>query len=203
MNLFYALSRRVLRALAFFLYHHSVQWEFDPKKLVGGAIIAPNHVSYLDPQLVCGSWPGPLSFFAGSRQFEKPVVGLLLRLLCCYPVEKGKELSTIRTAIGLLSEGKRVVVFPEGTRSEDGTLQPLRNGVAFLALQSQCPIVPCYVGGSYEAWPKGQRWPRFRGVTTVCRFGKPISPCDADGTPLSKEALNEQLYDALRRLSSQ
>jgi 1-acyl-sn-glycerol-3-phosphate acyltransferase len=151
---------------------------------------------------VAASWPDDLHFFAGKRLFEKRIMRWILIHLCCHPVERGKELSTIRTALDLLKEGNKVVLFPEGTRSEDGDLLPLRSGVAFLASQSQCPIIPCYVGGSYEAWPKTHRYPRVMGVRTVCRFGRPIWPKSADGKVLSKQALNEALQEALVRLAS-
>jgi 1-acyl-sn-glycerol-3-phosphate acyltransferase len=201
MHLFYEITRRVLHLTYSVLYRHQVEWEMDPKTIPAGAIIAPNHVSYLDPQLVCGSWPGDLTFFAGSRLFKYPILGRVLRLLRCHPVEKGKELATIRAAIGILREGRRVVVFPEGTRSNDGDLKPFRDGVAFLALQSRCPIIPCYVGGTYEAWPRSQKWPRLRGVRTVCRFGPPIWPVDASGNPVAKERLNALLSEEISRLA--
>jgi 1-acyl-sn-glycerol-3-phosphate acyltransferase len=200
-KLFYRVARVGFRVVYGLLYNHTVEWEFDLRQLPGAAIVAPNHVSYLDPQLVSASVPGDLHFFANKRLFENKFMGWLLRRLCCHPVEKGKELATIRTAIELLNQGNRVVVFPEGTRSEDGGLRPLRNGVAFLALRSQCPIIPCYVGGSYEAWPRTRKCPRFGGVQTTCRFGPPIWPNDADGNPLSKEALNETLHKELARLA--
>lgn len=202
MKLFYRVAAHLFAVTYTVLYRHKVGWEMNPKELQGGAIIAPNHVSYLDPQLVSASWPGDLSFFAGSRLFQRPFLGFLLRMLCCYPVEKGKEISTIRTAIKLLKEGKKVVVFPEGTRSDDGELQPLRNGVAFLALQSRCPIIPCYISGSYEAWPRSRTWPRLGGVRTLCRFGRPIWPMDDDGNPVAKETLNKHLYEAIARLGT-
>jgi 1-acyl-sn-glycerol-3-phosphate acyltransferase len=185
------------------LYDHKVEWEFDAQEVSGAAIVAPNHVSYLDPQLVAASWPEDLHFFAGKRLFNNKIMKWILHNLYCHPVEKGKELSTIRTALDLLKQGNKVVVFPEGTRSEDGNLQPLRSGVAFLAHQSQCPIIPCYVSGSYEAWPKTQKRPRFGGVRTVCRFGCPIWPKDAEGNILSKKALNDALQQALVRLASE
>ena len=200
MRLFYKVTSYVLFATYWVLYRHKIEWEVDPRTIKGGAIIAPNHVSYLDPQLVCASWPGDLIFFAKRRLFERPILGKVLRMLCCHPVEEGKELSTIRAAIGLLKQGEKVVLFPEGTRSTDGELKPFRNGVAFLALQSRCPIVPCYVGGSYEAWPKSSKRPRLRGVRTFCRFGRPVLPYDAEGRPLTKEALNERLFLEISRL---
>jgi 1-acyl-sn-glycerol-3-phosphate acyltransferase len=202
-KLIYRVVTNAFRLFYGLAYDHKVEWEFDIQQLPGAAIVAPNHVSYLDPQLVAGSWPDDLHFFAGKRLFENKIMKWLLDNLYCHPVEKGKELSTIRTAIELLKEGKKIVVFPEGTRSQDGDLQPLRNGVAFLASLSQCPIIPCYVGGSYKAWPRDRKRPRFRGVRTVCRFGRPIWPKDADGKALSKEALNMALEQALIRLASE
>ena len=200
-KLFYRAASCAFSIVYGITYRHKVEWEFNPKEILGAAIIAPNHVSYLDPQLVSGSWSGDLHFFAGSRLFENPFMGWLLRRLCCHPVTKGRELATIRIALDLLKKGERVVVFPEGTRSEDGSLKSLRSGVAFLAFQSQSPIIPCYVGGSYEAWPRTEKWPRLRGVRTICRFGRPISPKDENGDKRSKEVLNELLEQALSRLS--
>ena len=185
------------------LYNHKVEWEFDPKELPGAALIAPNHVSYLDPQLVAASWPEDLHFFAAKRLFRTRIMKWILEHLCCHPVEKGKELATIRTALELLSQGYKIVVFPEGTRSEGGGLQPLRSGVAFLAVQSGCPIVPCYVGGSYKAWPKTRKRPRFWGVQTVCRFGRPIWPTDEHGNTRSKKELNDALQHSLEHLAEQ
>lgn len=202
MKLFYRLASVGFRLVYGVLYHHTVESEFSIREFQGPCIIAPNHVSYLDPQLVAGSWHGDLNFFASKRLFDHSFLGLLLRCLGCHPVEKGKELATIRTAIELLNKGERVVVFPEGTRSEDGDLQPLRSGVAFLALRCHCPIIPCYIGGSYEAWPKNKKRPRFGGVRTVCRFGRPIWPDDSEGKALSKEALNEALQKEIARLGS-
>ena len=201
MSFFYRIASVVFFVVYKLFYRNRAEWETDPREIKGGAIIAPNHVSYLDPQLVSGSWSGDLTFFAGSRLFRKPVLGLILRMLHCHPVEKGNELATIRAAVKLLKGGKKIVLFPEGTRSENGTLQPFRSGVAFLALQSRCPVIPCYVGGSYQAWPKSRKWPRLFGVRTFCRFGRPIWPFDETGAPLTKEALNRRLYEAISRLA--
>ncbi len=202
MNCFYQFVIGCFRLFYGLLYNHKVEFEFDLREVPGAAIIAPNHVSYLDPQLVAASWPEDLHFFANRRLFEKRVMRWILDNLCCHPVEKGKELATIRTALELLKQGKKIVVFPEGTRSERGELQPLRSGVAFLALQSGCPIIPCYVRGAFEAWPKTRKRPRFWGVRTVCRFGRPIWPKDSEGNSITKQALNDALQEALRSLAS-
>ena len=79
-RLFYKVVICLFRITYWVLYRHRVEWKgVDPKKIKGAAIIAPNHVSYLDPQLVAASWPGDLSFFAGSRLFERPFLAPLGR----------------------------------------------------------------------------------------------------------------------------
>lgn len=183
-------------------YRNRIEWEFDPKQLCGAAIIAPNHASYLDPPLVSASWPKPLHFFAGKRLFHKGWLGWLLPRLNTHPVEQGQEIATMRLALSLLKEGKKIVVFPEGTRSKDGKMGPMRSGVSFLAFRSGAPIVPCYIEGTYEAWPPTKKRPRMRGRKTLCRFGKPIYPVCDDGTKLSKQEITDAIQTELERLGA-
>jgi 1-acyl-sn-glycerol-3-phosphate acyltransferase len=180
-------------------YRYKVEYEVSQKLLPKGLIIAPNHTSYLDPPLVSGSWKGSLHFFAGSRLFEGWFLGFILPKINCHPVEKGKERATIRQAIALLKEGKNIVVFPEGTRSADGELLELKSGVAYISFMSGCPIVPCYIEGTYAAWPRGQKYPTF-GASVFCKFGKPIYPT-GEGSHEERERLTKLLEDDLKRLS--
>jgi 1-acyl-sn-glycerol-3-phosphate acyltransferase len=181
-------------------YRHSTEWEFNPKELVGAAIIAPNHVSYLDPPLISAAWPKPLHFFARRRLFQKGWLAWLLPRLNTHPVEQGQEIATMRLALSLLNEGKKIVVFPEGTRSESGQIGPMRSGVSFLSLRSGAPVIPCYIEGTYEAWPRTEKKPRVRGRKTFCRFGRPIFPVRADGTKLSKQEIIALIQAELERL---
>lgn len=183
-------------------YRNKVFWEFDPKTVPGSAIIAPNHTSYLDPPLVAGSWKGSLHFFAGGHLFEKRGLRWILPRLNAHPVVKGQETMSVRLAMQLLREGKKIVVFPEGTRSKDGRMQQLQRGVAFLALQTQSPIIPCYITGTYGAWPRARRWPKLFSHRTTCIFGRPIAPFDENGNPLTKAQLTEAIQAELLRLSS-
>ncbi len=183
-------------------YKNTVFWEFDPKTFFGPAIIAPNHASYFDPLVVAGSWDGELHFFAGGHIFKKRWLNRILPRVNTHPVVKGQELVTLRSALELLEQGKRVVLFPEGTRSQDGKVQSLQRGVAFLAIQAQAPIIPCYLRGTYEAWPRHRRWPYLFGRRTSCIFGRPISPCGEDGNPISKAQLTEMIQAELARLAT-
>lgn len=201
MTLLYPIASRVFRFVYGLVYRNSVSFEFDPDEIPGAAIIAPNHVSYLDPQLVCGAWPGRLHFFASDHLFKNRLFAWLLRGLQTHPIPKGKELATLRSALQLLREDKKVVLFPEGTRSPDGVLRQLRDGVAFLALQARCPIIPCYVHGAYDAWPRTRKCPVLFGIRTRCVFGSPISPFNEKQELRSKKELTDMLYQELQRLS--
>lgn len=120
-----------------------------------GFILAPNHVSYLDPPVLGGGIKRPIVFLAKERLFKIRVLGRLIRMLGALPIAGQGELKTIRSVIRSLKSGNAVVIFPEGTRSVEGELQEAQAGVGFLARSANVPIVPCYIQGTREAWPKG------------------------------------------------
>jgi 1-acyl-sn-glycerol-3-phosphate acyltransferase len=100
----------------------------------------------------------------------------LLSHLNAHPVHgNAQDIESFRLICQLLSEGKKVVIFPEGERSATGKLQTIKSGVAMLALRMQCPIIPVYISGTFEAWSRHQRWPKF-GSSIACVFGEPIFP---------------------------
>jgi 1-acyl-sn-glycerol-3-phosphate acyltransferase len=201
MCLIYRFVITLFRSFFTVFYQNKIVWEFDRNSVPGAAIIAPNHTSYLDPPLVAGSWWKPLHFFAGGYLFEKKGLGWLLPRLNSHPVVKGQELASVRTALQLLKEGKKIVVFPEGTRSTDGKMQQLQSGVAFLAHQTGAPIIPCFIKGTYGAWPKESRWPKLFSHRTTCIFGRPIPSRSLDGKPIPKAELSQTIEKELKRLS--
>ncbi len=96
-----------------------------------------------------------------------------------HPVDRDSaDVEAFRLARRILDEGHILFVFPEGTRSRDGALQPARDGVALLALRTGAPIVPIGIGGSNRVWPKGQRFPH-PGGHVVIRVGTAFHPADA------------------------
>ncbi len=86
-------------------------------------------------------------------------------------------MEAFRLAKRILDEGHILFVFPEGTRSPDGTLQQGRDGVAVLAMRTGAPIVPIAIAGSSRVWPRGQKLPRPGGHVTV-RVGRPFRLAD-------------------------
>jgi 1-acyl-sn-glycerol-3-phosphate acyltransferase len=138
----------------------------------GPAILASNHASYLDPPLVGVCCRKDVYFLARKSLFERPVVGPLLAQLNTIPVDRDRgDVGAVRAMIKLLKSGNRVLVFPEGTRSKDGNLQPARAGVGLLIAKSLAPVVPVRVFGSYAALPRSGGI-RFVPITVV--IGKPL-----------------------------
>lgn len=149
----------------------------------GAVLVVANHVSFLDPMLV-GSAMSDRQFSPMARDtLFMGFFGRLLRSYGCIPVRReGGDAAAMKAALGELAAGRCVAIFPEGTRSEDGTMQPFRRGVLLLVRRARVRVVPMGVAGSHEAWPKGRSRPRLRGRVVVA-VGEAIEPaaiCDAE-----------------------
>ena len=148
----------------------------------GPVIIAANHASNLDP-IVIGSWLVPtlgrrMQWLGKKELFDWPVLGYLARHGGVHPVDRdAADVEAFRLARRILDEGHPLFVFPEGTRSPDGTLQAARDGVSVLAQRTGAPIVPVGISGSAAVWPRGQRFPRPGGRVTV-RVGEAVRLAD-------------------------
>jgi 1-acyl-sn-glycerol-3-phosphate acyltransferase len=164
----------------------------------GKAIIAPNHTSNWDPPLVGTTLPIPMHFVAKSQMF-KPVIGWLLQKGLTHPVRReGSDTQAIRKFKAILKSDQKLVMFPEGTRSRDGKLQPFKSGVATLAMWTGAPIVPVAIQGARELWPPGQPFPKFRGSVQIL-IGQPIYP-SGDSSKHEIERLNALTHDAIQKL---
>jgi 1-acyl-sn-glycerol-3-phosphate acyltransferase len=141
----------------------------------GPVLIVSNHVSVLDPPIVGGAAPRPLYFMAKEELFRIPLLGRLIRALNARPVRRdGSDTRALKAALAQLEEGHALLVFPEGTRGEEG--QPLREGkagVGMLAVLSGAPVVPVYVSGTGAALPRGRSLPRPTRVRVT--FGSPLT----------------------------
>lgn len=150
----------------------SIEGAIDEIPRAGPVIIAANHASNLDP-VVLGSWLIPrigrrFQWLGKKELFDWPVVGYLARHGGVHPVDRSTaDVEAYRLAKRILDEGHVLFVFPEGTRSLDGTLQEARDGVAALALRTGAPIVPVAIAGSDRVWPRRRTFPRPGGRVTV------------------------------------
>ena len=139
----------------------------------GGFILACNHLSYLDPPAVGCRIPRNLHYFARDSLFFGPL-GLLITKLNSIPVNRDQlDLGTLRKVLTVLKGGEPVLVFPEGTRSLDGTLQKSQKGLGLLVHKSGVPVLPARLHGSFEILGKGKLFPRI-GKKLYLNIGRPI-----------------------------
>ncbi|HVJ84825.1 MAG TPA: lysophospholipid acyltransferase family protein [Caulifigura sp.] len=155
---------------AFWLEYRSRGSEHLP---TGPALLIINHQSFLDPLLVGVGLQRPISFLARDTLFKVPVIGWILRSTYVMPIRReaaGTE--SLRVSLQRLQQGYLVGVFPEGTRTRDGRLGPMKPGFVALVRRAEVPVVPVAVSGAFEAMPRGAFFLRPRKVRVV--FGEPI-----------------------------
>lgn len=199
--MFYRFCRAVL------LVFYSIVFRFrslhaDRVPALGGLLIACNHQSFLDPFAVgMAARHRPVFYMARSSLFRNPVFGFLLRGMNAFPVDRGGgDAGAVRQAIRMLKDGHALLVFPEGTRSSDGELGPMRPGPAMIASRSGVPIVPAVIDGSFEAWPRTAKFPRPHDVRVI--FGELIPPPGSSKQERREatELLEQRLRELQRRI---
>jgi 1-acyl-sn-glycerol-3-phosphate acyltransferase len=140
----------------------------------GSAILAANHTSFYDPPLLSISTPYEVYFLARKTLFDVPLFGRLIHRLNARPVSgKAQDVSVFKAMVKLMKEGKKMIIFPEGKRSVNGQLQPLKPGIALLISRSQAAVVPAYLHGTFNIWPPKKKLPKLFGKT-ACVFGQPL-----------------------------
>jgi 1-acyl-sn-glycerol-3-phosphate acyltransferase len=171
---------------------------------VGGAIIAANHTSYLDPPIVGGGLNRPCYYMGKKELLQMPILGFLVRRTGCFPVDRDHpDRRVIRFAVDLLKSGNLLCIFPEGGRSPDGRLMVEEAGLgpALIANRAGVPIIPAYIRGAFEAYPVGARCPRRSNISVT--YGKPIGTNPPTGAKADKAYLQEltrQVMEAIAAL---
>ncbi len=167
--------RAVVEALFRVLFTYDCLGE--EKIPAGGAVIAANHPSYLDPVLLSLQVKRPILFMAWDALFRVPLLGPLVRLFGAFPVDvrPGRGRDAYESAKRLVAEGNLVGIFPEGKRSRAGWMEEdLRAGAARLALETGAPLVPATIRGAFRAWPYFRALPGPARI--VVRYHDPIDP---------------------------
>ncbi|HEY6118243.1 MAG TPA: lysophospholipid acyltransferase family protein [Candidatus Dormibacteraeota bacterium] len=169
----------------------------------GAILMVANHQSYLDPPAVGG--------FVGKRHFEflaraslfrfKPFAWLI-SLLNSVPIQDDQgDSGAIREILRRLEGGRAVLIFPEGSRSEDGQMHDFKRGAALVMRKAKCPVIPAAITGAYQRWPASEKWPRLSGPPVRVKYGTVI-PYD-ELMKGGADAAMARLRDEVARLKAQ
>ncbi len=196
------LQRGLLRPLTWTTTRPEVQGKDHLDALTGPVVFVANHSSHLDTPLILGSLPDRLAkrvavgaaadYFFDAR-WRAAVTALIFN---AFPVERYRSRRLQSLAPRLLARGWSLLLFPEGTRSEDGWMSPLRLGAARLCVGQRVPAVPVALRGTFGAMPRGRNWPVPGRPRVVVRYGAPLLPAAEE----SARDFNTRLAASVARL---
>lgn len=178
----------------------------------GAAILASNHVSFSDSLFLPVVSPRRITFLAKSEYFTgKGLKGLVSKWFFQgvgqIPIDRSggrASEAAVQTALQVLSQGKLLGIYPEGTRSPDGRLYRGRTGLARIAIEAGVPVIPVAMIGTYEAQPTGQVVPKLVPITVA--YGEPLDFSEYKDRLRDPAALREatnKVMVALQQLSGQ
>jgi 1-acyl-sn-glycerol-3-phosphate acyltransferase len=201
MNFYYWLGYHLSRLVGrFFFRLHIVHRERMLQS--GSVILAMNHQSYLDPPLAGTTCDRAVYFLARRTLLDVPLLGWLLPKLNVIPVnQEGIDRSALKALIRVLKSGNAALVFPEGSRTVDGTLQSAEPGLGLVIAKTLAPVVPMRIFGAHEALPRGGGGLHLVPITIV--IGEPIFFTAADLNPPGKDLykrLSQRVMDAIAAL---
>lgn len=197
-------SYRIAWLLFRTMYSTCFRWRIYHRERVpaeGPVILAANHASFLDPPLVGSALSRPINYLARESLFRFPIVGAILRSWNAVPVDReGGGAKGLKMILDRLLAGGGIILFPEGTRTRDGRLQPARSGIGLAVIKSTAPVVPVRVFGTYEAYGRHMKIPRPKRVSV--KYGRPLmfEQLRAEAKTCSKprlKAIYQQIADAI------
>lgn len=169
--------------------------------LLGGLLVASNHVSHLDPPLVGTAMPRLTHNMAKRELLSIKLLEWFMRSIGTIIVDRGRGRQALIDAAGLLARGECILIFPEGTRSVTGRLGKGHSGAIVLAVRTGCAVLPAAIIGSNEAMRKGTK--RIRPHPVTVRFGEPyrldVIPEDAQ---IPRELLERECFRLMERIEA-
>ncbi|HMJ88422.1 MAG TPA: lysophospholipid acyltransferase family protein [Candidatus Acidoferrum sp.] len=207
MNFVYWLGWTFFR-LIFATYFRWRPYNAERVPRAGAVILASNHASFLDPPIVGSPLKRPCSFLARDTLFRWRPARWLLTRWQAIPVDRtGSSPTGLRNILGALQQGRAVVLFPEGTRTRDGHLQPARSGIGLLVVKSGAPVVPVRVWGSMKAYGRDVKIPKPRQL--ILKYGEPMrfeallaeaKTCPKDRLKQIYQEIADQIMQAIAKL---
>jgi 1-acyl-sn-glycerol-3-phosphate acyltransferase len=155
-------------------------------------LIVGNHASYMDPTTIGWAIPREIYYLGRRDLFKPPVMSWLLPMCNVLPIDReGNDIGGLRGIIKMLKGGRSVLIFPEGTRSPDGRLQPAEPGAGLLAVKGGVRVLPTRIFGSHDVWAKGHK---YRPAPMRVVVGKPYWPAlPATGKPSYQAVADEMM----------
>lgn len=175
------------------------------ENLRGPVVFVANHSSHLDAPLIVGSLPkrfadrlavGAAADYFFDARWRAVTSALFFNT---FPVERHGAGRQRSQAVELLEQKWSLLLFPEGTRSEDGTMGVFKAGVAQLCVANQVPVVPVALRGAYMAMPRGRNWPVPGRPRVAVRYGRPLYPAEGEGF----RELRDRMMRAVARLAAE
>jgi 1-acyl-sn-glycerol-3-phosphate acyltransferase len=141
----------------------------------GGGLVCANHQSYADPIIVGLAIDRRLNYLARDTLFRNPAFKWLIEYFDAIPIDReGGGLGGLKETLRRLKQDELVLIFPEGTRSRDGSMLPLKPGFCAVARRARQPLIPIGFDGAYQAWPRTSPVPQLSVIAVV--IGAPIMP---------------------------
>ncbi|MCD6578335.1 1-acyl-sn-glycerol-3-phosphate acyltransferase [bacterium] len=169
-------------------------------------MIVSNHQSLFDPPVI-GSFLSRLriSPFAKKELFQIPILKTVITLLGAIPVNRyGNDIDGLKKAISVLNNNGALMMFPEGTRTLDGNVHPFKNGPAFLIRKTKCNILPVYIDGFFNMFPKnGKKRLRYPVKMIVGRIYTYSEIKNIMKNIKDRRLLSEYLYNMVTRLKTE
>lgn len=167
----------------------------------GPFILASNHESNMDPFILGTSFPRPIEYMAKEELFRHPISRWIFTGFHAHPVRRGNgDYGALKETFRILEGGNGLLIFPEGTRSRTGGLQPAKPGIGFIVARSGVPVVPAYIEGSREAMPDGFSSLRRRQVRIS--FGEPVRFTDSEAQVKGRDRYQEISDAIMSRIAS-
>lgn len=197
----YNISRTILWLFFKICFRYRTKYVANlPKN--GPFIIAGNHLSFLDPVAAGLTTKRQVCFLARASLFKNSIFKWWGKAVGVIPIERGRfDLGAIKGSLEKLNKGFIVALFPEGTRSKNGSIQDPKGGVGFLAVKANVPVVPLFIKGSDKALPRHSIFIRLKPIEVM--VGESVEPkmfLEKNNT-YNYQALTKEVMERIRRFS--
>ena len=193
---FFNLCRKCVHALFLVVYRRRCAGlERVPK--TGGVLLVANHQSFFDPPLIGGALTTrDTDFLARGGLFKFKPFAWVISKLNATPIKQGAgDTGAMKEVIKRLNEKKVVVVFPEGSRTSDGSVQPFERGISVLLKRAHCVVVPVGIAGVFDVWPRHKKLPRLFTRPVAVVYGEPV-----ESDALLEQGADEAIKEIQRRV---